>query len=119
MSIIIEPRQVLSTAALVIVRAIQSGQAAQHLKENCRRLTDRLKMLLPLLEDIKQATIGNHLAAAATFERLELAAQKAKELLDRCGHQSSALYMVEKNLALFLVQLYPISSLTKLLCVPV
>eukprot|EP00271_Cylindrocystis_brebissonii_P016388 TRINITY_DN3988_c0_g4_i1.p1 TRINITY_DN3988_c0_g4~~TRINITY_DN3988_c0_g4_i1.p1 ORF type:complete len:1349 (+),score=248.11 TRINITY_DN3988_c0_g4_i1:576-4622(+) len=90
----------LARASLMAHQCIQAGQGAQNHKDNCRRLIDRVRLLVPLMDDVRKAEITSSLAAAVAFERLEQALSKARDLINACGKAAGRVYMVVRAVAI-------------------
>eukprot|EP01018_Ginkgo_biloba_P030339 Gb_38670 [translate_table: standard] len=64
---------------------------------NCQSLVDHLKLLKPMFEDVgdlKTAVTGPVIRG---FEELDLALNKAKDLIERCGPNNSKIYRVLRS----------------------
>lgn len=69
------------------VEAEQQQPPPKFQRVNCATLSERLKRLQPLLDEVRDSR-------ALGFESVESAVLKAKQLLDRFGPNASRIYMV-------------------------
>uniref|UniRef100_A0A0C9S3F4 RING-type E3 ubiquitin transferase n=1 Tax=Wollemia nobilis TaxID=56998 RepID=A0A0C9S3F4_9CONI len=61
---------------------------------NCQNLVEQLKLLKPLLDDVKDSKIALTGSAVRSFEELNSALDTARQLIERCGGKGSKVYRV-------------------------
>jgi hypothetical protein len=59
---------------------------------NCQSLVDQLKLLKPVLDEVRDSKISLTGSGIKPFEELDVALNKAKELIERCGVKGSKIY---------------------------
>lgn len=83
----------LAGLATIVQMAIAAGMKAKSHKHNVQALVRRLKLIPPLIEEVRASRTPLTEAQLNVFENLEHAMQRAKELLTKCS-ENSKLYMI-------------------------
>ncbi|KAG6552763.1 hypothetical protein Mapa_005711 [Marchantia paleacea] len=89
-----DPVTMLANIAQLIQMVVMLGDKAKSQKINCQNLASRIKLLKPLLDEVRDTKIPLNNPAIVSLEALEGAILKAKALFEKCGGKSSKLYMV-------------------------
>ena len=114
-----EAVEALGNITEVIDKAVVVGERATLQRTNCNTLLEPIRHLKPLLDEVHDWSVspvagGGGGGGPATFDGLELAVTKAKELLDKCGASGSKVYTVSVHTGL-LSSPFPFSSLLRIL----
>ncbi|KAL2630496.1 hypothetical protein R1flu_015182 [Riccia fluitans] len=91
---VMDPVTMLANIAQLIQMVVMLGDKAKSQKINCQNLASRIKLLKPLLDEVRDTKIPLNNSAVVSLETLEGAILKAKGLFEKCGGKSSKLYMV-------------------------
>ncbi|GAQ78929.1 hypothetical protein KFL_000210150 [Klebsormidium nitens] len=83
----------LAGLATIVQMAIAAGMKAKSHKHNVQALVRRLKLVPPLIEEVRASRTPLTEAQLNVFENLEHAMQRAKDLLTKCS-ENSKLYMI-------------------------
>lgn len=114
-----EAVEALGNITEVIDKAVVVGERATLQRTNCNTLLEPIRHLKPLLDEVRDWSVspvagGGGGGGPATFDGLELAVTKAKELLDKCGASGSKVYTVSVHTGL-LSSPFSSSSLLRIL----
>ncbi|KAL3688412.1 hypothetical protein R1sor_014721 [Riccia sorocarpa] len=91
---VMDPVTMLANIAQLIQMVVMLGDKAKSQKINCQNLASRIKLLKPLLDEVRDTKVPLNNSAVVSLETLEGAILKAKALFEKCGGKSSKLYMV-------------------------
>lgn len=98
-----EAVEALGNITEVIDKAVVVGERATLQRTNCNTLLEPIRHLKPLLNEVRDwsaSPVAGGGGGPATFDGLELAVTKAKELLDKCGASGSKVYTVSVHTGL-------------------
>lgn len=87
----IDPFSSIAGLMTIIQMTVAASEQAKSHKHNVAALARRIKMLVPLLEEIKDRQMTE--AQKSNFEDLQLAIERARDLIVKCGERSKV-YMV-------------------------
>ncbi|GBG64750.1 hypothetical protein CBR_g46708 [Chara braunii] len=94
----VEPVSMLVGVAHLVTMIVALGERARIHKDNCENLVQRIKLIAPLIDEVKDSKTPLSEQAIAAFEQLENVLEKSKKLLEKCGTCSKMYMLVRGNM---------------------